>query len=72
MENVKKCISLTTLVKLAVDILVILEVYKLYITKNKNLAIVFIGIYVLIKITWIIKAIRRRKLKREFNELFPE
>ena len=64
--------SFMTLLRLAVDILVAWEAYDLYMAKNKNLAIALIVIYLIIKIRYIIKAIRRRKLKKEFNELFPE
>lgn len=59
-------------IKLALDVIVAWYVFDYYIANNKVMLYCLIGGYLLTRVIFEIKGLKRRKLKREFKEMFPE
>ncbi|KZL92884.1 hypothetical protein [Clostridium magnum] len=58
--------------KLMSDVIIAWQAYDFYKADKRNLAILLIAAYLVIRIWWFLRGIRRKRLKNEFNEIFPE
>jgi uncharacterized membrane protein YeaQ/YmgE (transglycosylase-associated protein family) len=68
----KKSISTTLILGFIADIVAAWYVYDFLKAGEKFSGYVLVGVYGLIKFILILRSIKRRKRKKEFNVLFPE
>lgn len=72
MKNIDKK-KIIRIIYLLVDIFIALQLYEFYTNGlNKFIIMIVAAIYIGLRLYIMIRNIRRRKLKREFNEIFPE
>lgn len=72
MKNIKKK-RMISIMYLLVDIFIALQLYEFYMDNISKIIIILVAAaYIVLRIYIMVRTLRRRKLMREFNEIFPE
>lgn len=71
-DNKKNSNGVYVIMKLISDLIIAWQAYDFYKADKRNLAILLIAAYLVIRIWYFFKGIRRKRLRDEFNEIFPE
>lgn len=71
-KNKKNSNGVLVILKLMLDVIIAWQAYDFYKADKRNLTIILIVAYLVIRIWYFFKGICRKRLRNEFNELFPE